>query len=97
VGLGLNAIDGPEQVEAYIKSVDRIKSLVARADNPVTVHLTAHPFSTGLSEIRAQLATHQPGQPHPLDDSQALIKQLDALRAAAVERLTVETAKGTKQ
>lgn len=96
-GLGLNAIDGPEQVEAYIKSVDRIKSLVTRADNPVTVHLTAHPFSTGLSEARAQLATHQPGQPHPLDDGQALIKQLDALRAAAVERLTVETAKGTKQ
>ena len=92
-GLGLNAIDGPSQVAAYIRSLDRIKSLVQASRDPITVHLTAHPFSTGLSELRAQLASHQPGQPHPMNDAQALLNQLDALRAAATARLDLEEAK----
>lgn len=92
-GLGLNAIDGPSQVVAYIRSIDRIKSLVQASSHPITVHLTAHPFSTGLSELRPQLATHQTGQPHPMNDAQALISQLDELRAAATARLAIEEAK----
>ncbi len=46
-GLGLNAIDGPELVEAYISSVDRIKRMVNDAQHPISVHLTAHPFRMG--------------------------------------------------
>jgi metallo-beta-lactamase class B len=89
-GLGLNAIDGAKQVEAYISSVDRIKAMVNAPSNPVSVHLTAHPFSNGLTENKERLKTRQPGQPHPLVDAQGLIKQLDELRAGATERLAVE-------
>lgn len=96
-GLGLNAIDGPTQVEAYIKSVDRLKALVNSASNPVVVHLTMHPFSTGLTEAKELLKTRQPGQPHPLVNQAALNEQLDQLRAGAVERLALEQAKTSKQ
>lgn len=92
-GLGLNAIDGTKQVEAYISSVDRIKAMVNAANNPISVHLTAHPFSTGLTEAKDLLKTRKPGQPHPLVDPNGLNKQLDALRAGATERLQIEQAK----
>jgi len=49
-GLGLNAIKDSKQVEAYIASVDKIEALVKQPDQPVTVHLTTHPFSNGLTE-----------------------------------------------
>lgn len=89
-GLGLNAIDGPAQVEAYIKSIDRLKALVNSQSNPVSVHLTMHPFSTGLTEAKEQLRTRQPGQPHPLVDQGGLNAQLDLLRERAVLRLAQE-------
>lgn len=92
-GLGLNAIDGTQQVEAYISSVDRIKSMVNASQNPISVHLTMHPFSTGLTEAKDLLKTRKPGQPHPLVDPNGLNKQLDALRAGATERLMIEQAK----
>ena len=91
-GLGLNAIDGPQQVEAYIHSIDRFKAMVSDTKNPVAVHLTMHPFSTGLSEAKELLKTRKPGEPHPLVDPAGLNQQLDALRAGAVERLAVEKA-----
>nr|WP_220789343.1 CAR family subclass B3 metallo-beta-lactamase [Craterilacuibacter sinensis] len=92
-GLGLNAIDGAKQVEAYIASVDRIKSMANASKNPISVHLTAHPFSTGLTEAKELLKKRQPGQPHPLVDLAGLNKQLDELRAGAIERLAVEQAR----
>ena len=92
-GLGLNAIDGVKQVEAYISSVDRIKTMVNASRDPISVHLTAHPFSTGLTEAKELLKTRKPGQPHPLVDTQGLIAQLDELRAGAAERLAVEQAR----
>lgn len=96
-GLGLNAIDGTKQVEAYIRSVDRLKAMATASENPITVNLTAHPFSTGLTETKDLLKSRRPGQPHPLVDPQNLIKQLDELRAGATERLTVEQARENKK
>ena len=95
-GLGLNAIDGTQQVEAYISSVDRIKSMVNASKNPISVHLTMHPFSTGLTEAKELLKTRQPGQPHPLVDPDGLNRQLATLRAGAIERLAVEQQRTTK-
>lgn len=92
-GLGLNAIDGPKQVEAYIQSVDRIKAMVKDEQHPISVHLTAHPFSNGLIEMSERLKTRQPGQPNPLVDATGLLNQLDTLRAGAVERLAIEQAR----
>lgn len=96
-GLGLNAIDGPEQVEAYISSIDRFKAMVNDSKNPIGVHLTMHPFSTGLTEAKELLKTRKPGQPHPLLDPEGLNKQLDALRAGAVERLALEKSRINRQ
>lgn len=96
-GLGLNAIESPKQVEAYINSVDRIKAMVNASNHPISVHLTAHPFSTGLTEAKELLKSRKPGQPHPLVDPQGLTKQLDELRAGAAERLAVEQARTNKQ
>lgn len=95
-GLGLNAIDGPKQVEAYISSIDRIKKMVNDPRHPIRVHLTAHPFSNGMIETVARLKERQPGQPHPMDDAAGIIKQLDQLRLGASERLKVEQAKTAK-
>lgn len=96
-GLGLNAIDGTKQVEAYISSVDRIKAMVNAPENPISVHLTMHPFSTGLTEAKEFLKTRTPGQPHPLVDPNGLNKQLDELRAGAAERFAIEQARTGKQ
>lgn len=89
-GLGLNAIDGAKQVEAYISSIDRIKAMVNASQNPISVHLTMHPFSSGLTEAKELLKTRKPGQAHPLVDQSGLNQQLDELRAGAVERLALE-------
>ncbi|MDB1124077.1 MBL fold metallo-hydrolase [Vibrio sp. kj40-1] len=90
-GLGLNAIDGPEQVETYIQSVEKIEKLVEDESNPITVHLTAHPFSNGMTEASQRLKTRQDGEPHPFVDQQGLIKQLEALKAGAQDRLILES------
>src|SRR3954447_20781954 len=83
-GLGLNAIKDSKQVEAYIASVDRIGALVKQTNQPVTVHLTTHPFSNGLMEARDRLAARKPSQPNPLVDPEGLLKQLAGLRKGAV-------------
>jgi len=93
-GLGLNAIRGPEQVEVFIASVkQRICSLVDDPVNPVAVHLTTHPFSSGLTEASALLGSRKPGDPHPLVDPQGFRRQLDSLQAAAEKRLAAERAR----
>lgn len=56
-GLGLNAIENSKQVEGFIASIDKITQLVKWANNPVTVHLTTHPFSNGLTELREKVVS----------------------------------------
>lgn len=92
-GLGLNAIKGPEQVAAFIASLQRIRSLTEDKKDPVTVHLTTHPFSNGLTESKALLKIRKPGDEHPLVDPKGFQKQLDALQAGAEQRLSIERAK----
>ncbi|QKV17286.1 MBL fold metallo-hydrolase [Oricola thermophila] len=89
-GLGLNAIEGPSQVEAYIESVDKVRSLVEVGGVPVEVHLTTHGFSDNLEENRQALAARAPGVPNVFVNPQGLLKQLATLRGGAVERLHVE-------
>ena len=92
-GLGLNAIRGPEQVEAFIASIKRLRALTEDKDRPVMVHLTTHPFSNGLTESKDRLKTRKPGDPHPLVDVRAFREQLDGLNAGAEKRLIVERAR----
>jgi metallo-beta-lactamase class B len=92
-GLGLNAIKGPEQVEAFIASLKRIRALTEQKDDPVTTHLTTHAFSNGLTEAKDMLKSRPPGAPHPLVDPQGFRAQLDALQAGAERRLETERAK----
>jgi metallo-beta-lactamase class B len=93
-GLGLNAIKDSRQVELYIASVGTISALIKKQQQPVTVHLTTHPFSNGLTEIRARLAARKPDEPNPLVDQQGILEQLAALRSNAEERLEVERKAG---
>jgi metallo-beta-lactamase class B len=92
-GLGLNAIKGPEQVEAFIASIQRIRALTEDPKDPVTTHLTTHPFSNGLTEARELLKARKPGDPHPLVDPQGFREQLNGLQAGAEQRLIAERAK----
>ena len=92
-GLGLNAIKGPEQVEAFIASLKRIRRLTDEPGDPVTTHLTTHAFSNGLTEAKELLKDRKPGAPHPLVDPKGFREQLDALLAGAEQRLVVERAK----
>lgn len=92
-GLGLNAIEGPPQVEAYIESVDRVRQLVEGQNMPVEVHLTTHGFSANLEETRQKLATRKAGEPNVFVDPQALLAQVAGLRERAVSRLEIEKSK----
>lgn len=89
-GLGLNAIEGPPQVEAYIESVDRVRALVEAEDKSVDVHLTTHGFSNNLDEDRQALDTRAEGEPNVLVNPEGLLAQIENLRAGAVKRLTME-------
>jgi metallo-beta-lactamase class B len=95
-GLGLNRIRGPEQVEAFIDSVKRIRTLTQDGTRPVELHLTTHGFSTGLNEAKELLRTRKPTDPHPLVDLLGFRKQLDELQAGAEKRLVVERQKQAK-
>lgn len=92
-GLGLNAIKGPEQVEAFIDSLKRIRKLTEESRDPVTTHLTTHAFSNGLTESKELLKSRKAGEPHPLVDPKGFREQLDELQAGAEKRLIVERAK----
>jgi metallo-beta-lactamase class B len=89
-GLGLNAIQSSQQVEAYIASVTRIAELVRQPTDPITVHLTTHPSSNGLTEAAQRLKSRRPGEPHPLVDPAGFTSQLEMLRRDAEERLVIE-------
>ncbi|MEZ5657856.1 MAG: CAR family subclass B3 metallo-beta-lactamase [Burkholderiaceae bacterium] len=93
-GLGLNAIKSVAQVEAYIASVNRIESMVRSEQSPISVHLTTHPFSTGLTEAARKIPARRTGEPHPLVDKSGFLAQLDNLRAGAEKRLVIEREKG---
>ncbi len=92
-GLGLNAIEGPSQVEAYIDSVDRIRAFAEAADAPIEVHLTTHGFSAGLDENRIKHMNRTDGDANVFVDPQAILAQVAGLRDRAVKRLAVENAK----
>ncbi len=87
-GIGINA----SLIEPYIASVERLDSLVGDRP-PVEVHLTTHPFATGLMEQRPELARHTVTDPHPLVDRKGLHRLLGELEAGAKERLDIERAK----
>lgn len=89
-GLGLNAIKNSQQVEAYIASVERIGELLRRQPDPISVHLTTHPFSNGLTEAARRIPDRKPGEPHPLVDPEGFAAQLATLQRGAEERLVVE-------
>lgn len=93
-GLGLNAIDGPAQVQAFIDSVDRIRDL-ATAKDPVQVHLTMHGFSANLDENRQAHLARRPGAPNVFLNPQAVLDEVAFLRDGAVRRLAVEQARHT--
>ncbi|QIZ47392.1 CAR family subclass B3 metallo-beta-lactamase [Dickeya zeae] len=92
-GMGLNAIENARQVEAYLASIERIKRLITDPQHPIMVHLTAHPFNTGLTEAKERLKTRKPGDPHPLVNQAALIKQMDSAYQEAQQRLADEQKK----
>ena len=94
-GLGLDAIENAHQVELYLQSVARLRALT-RPTPPVQVHLTTHPFATGLMEVRPGLAQRAPGSPNPLVDPTSFVATLDDLAAVARERLAIERAKAAK-
>lgn len=82
-GLGLNAISGPEQLEAYIESMRRLAS----EELGVEVDMTAHPFSNGMTELIPVIVSLKPGQNHPLVNRQGYCKQLQKLSANAEQTL----------
>ncbi len=90
-GLGLNAILGASQVEAYIDSVDRMRALVE--ESGVTVHLTTHGFSNNLDEDRQKHEARTAGAPHVFVNPDGLLGQIAGLRARAVDRLALEQSK----
>jgi metallo-beta-lactamase class B len=93
-GLGLNTIRDSKQVEDYIASVTRVAQMVKDPVDPVTVHLTTHPFSNDLTEAKDKLRGRKPNEPHPLVDPSGFLKQLEELRLGAEERLVVERKAG---
>lgn len=92
-GLGLNAIEGPEQVEAFIGSLDRIKDRVNSAQSPVKTHLTMHGFSANLEENRQILETRKEGEGNVFLNPQAVLDEVSFLRDGAVRRLGIELEK----
>lgn len=85
-GQGLNAIEGPEQVRAYIESMKRL----GEERLGIAVDLTAHPFSTGLTEQIPAIQALKPSDPHPLVNRAAYLARLDRLIAGASARLQKE-------
>lgn len=89
-GLGLNAIEGPPQVRAFINSLDRVRELAEASGMGIDVHLTTHGFSNGLDEDRQAMAERAEGAPNVLVDRGGLVAQIENLRAGAVKRLEIE-------
>ena len=92
-GLSLAVIRSPEQVEAFIASIKRIRAMTENSAHPIELHLTSHPFFTWLTEAKELLKTRKPGDPHPLVDLPGFRRQLDELQAGAEKRLVIERQK----
>ncbi len=88
-GQGLNAIEGPDQVRAYIKSMERL----SEDSLGIEVDLTAHPFSSGLADLIPALRTLKPSDPHPLINREAYLARLRKLNENAAVRLKQELEK----
>ena len=88
-GQGLNAIDGPDQVRAYIGSMKRLCDDALAID----VDLTAHSFSTGLTELIPAITATRASDPHPLINRDAYLSRLAGLNVMAEARLKKELAK----
>lgn len=89
-GLGLNAIQGPSQVVAFLKSLQTVRAMVESQDPAIQVHLTTHGFSNNLEENRMELQMREKGEANIFVDSQGLLNQISSLRAGAVTRLEEE-------
>jgi metallo-beta-lactamase class B len=89
----LNAIRGPEQVEAFIASAKKIWGLADDRTRPIDLHLTTQAFSTGLTAAKELLMARKAGEPHPLIDMPGFRGQLDDLQAGAEKRLVVKRQK----
>lgn len=88
-GLGLNAISGPEQLEAYIESMRRL----ADPRLGIEVDMTAHPFSNGLTERIGEIVALRPGDKHPLVDAEGYRRRLDGLTENARKTLAAMKSK----
>lgn len=78
-GQGLNAIDGVSQIDAYIASMKRLGDPALGID----VDMTAHPFSTGLTEKIPVIQALKSDEPHPLVNRSAYLERLGRLIAGA--------------
>ena len=78
-GLGLNAIKNKDQIKAYIQSMKRLSD----PKLAIGVDLTAHPFSTGQTELIERIEQRKSGQPHPLVSRKAFVSHLQELSSGA--------------
>lgn len=88
-GQGLNAIDGVGQIDAYVASMKRLGDPSLDID----VDMTAHPFSTGLTEMIPAIKALKPADRHPLVDRAVYLERLDKLIAGAESLKRTMTAK----
>ena len=93
-GLGLNAIKNSKQVEGFIASLDRLGGMAKQPNQPLTVHLTTHGFSNGMTEVGYRLPARKPGELNPLVDPEGFLEQLASLRNDAEQRLEIERKAG---
>ncbi len=87
-GQGLNAIEGPDQVRAYIKSMERL----GEDSLNIEVDLTPHPFSSNLAEQIDVIRHLKPSDAHPLINRAAYLARLKKLNEGAAARLELELA-----
>lgn len=83
-GQGLNAIESSAQVKAYIDSMKRL----AESRLNISVDLTAHPFTTGLTERIPQIEALRSGEDHPLIQRPEYLKRLARLQKNAEKLLS---------
>lgn len=82
-GVGLNAIKDKAQLEEYIHSLDKLSS----DSLGIFVNLTAHPFSTGQTELIEKIRSRKPGEPHPLVSRSAFLQYVNGLKSGAEKML----------
>lgn len=82
-GLGLNAIADKNQLQTYINSLSKLSDDLLG----IEVDLTAHPFSTGQTELIDSIKNRKAGELHPLVNRKAFIEHLSKLRNGAEKYL----------